>query len=266
MTFRRIRILILLGALAAAGGFTWQEQTMVRAWRAPLDVALIPINGDGSPQAARTIRALRESDFDEIGAFLEREAARYGATLPSAVQFTLLPELHARPPAPPRDGGVLKAIWWSLNLRWWAYRQTGEGLPQLGRIRLFVLYHTPEDGVALAHSLGIQNGLIGVVHAFADPRQTRQNNIVLAHELLHTLGASDKYDAGGRPVYPHGYADPELPMLLPRQRAEIMAGRLVDASGRLVMPESLEQCVLGAQTAHEINLDAAFRRRYSSGP
>lgn len=266
MTFRRIRVFTLLGVLVAAGVLTWQEQTMVRGWRAPLDVVVIPINGDGSHDAAQTIRTLQASDFADVGAFLEREAARYGAQVSPAVQLRLLPELHARPPAPPPDGNLLKTMWWSLSLRWWAYRHAGGGLPQLGTIRLFVLYHTPEEGVALAHSLGIQKGLIGVVHAFADARQTRQNNIVLAHELLHTLGASDKYDAEGRPVYPQGYADPDLPLLQPRLRAEIMAGRLVNASGRVVMPESLEQCVIGALTAHEINLDAAFRRRYSARP
>ncbi len=266
MTFRRVRILFLLGILAAVAVLTWQERTIVRGWRAPLDVAVIPINGDGSQQATQTIRALRASDFDDIGAFLEREAARYGAKLSPAAQITLLPELHQKPPAPPRDGGVLKTVWWSLSLRWWVYRQSGEWLPRLGRVRLFVLYHAPQDGVALAHSLGIEKGLIGVVHAFADPRQARQNNIVIAHELLHTLGATDKYDADGRPIYPHGYADPDLPLLLPRRQAEIMAGRLVDSAGRIVMPAGLDDCVIGALTAHEINLDEAFRRRFSSSP
>ncbi len=86
MTFRRLRILILLGVLAAAIGLTWLEQTLVRAWGAPLDVAVIPINGDGSVEATETIRALRVSDFDDIGAFLERETARYGVKLSPAVQ------------------------------------------------------------------------------------------------------------------------------------------------------------------------------------
>ncbi len=264
MTFRRIRILILLGILVAAVGLTWLEQTMVRAWRAPLDVAVVPVNGDGSVQAEDAIRALQASDFDDIGTFLERETARYGVKQSPAMQITLLPELHAQPPAPPRDHTVLKTVWWSLKLRWWVYRQSGEWLPQLGRIKLFVLYHAPRDGVALAHSLGLQKGLIGVVHAFADPRQTQQNNIVIAHELLHTLGATDKYDAEGRPVYPQGYAEPEQPQQMPRHEAEIMAGRLVNAAGRLVMPPSLDQCVIGAMTAHEINLDEGFKRRYGS--
>jgi hypothetical protein len=264
MTFRRLRILLLLGVLVAAASLTWLEQTMVRGWRGPLDVAVIPINGDGSAAAAETIRALQVSDFDDINAFLERESARYGLKLSPAIRFTLLPALDDMPPAPPRDGSVLKTISWSLQLRWWVYRQSGQLLPQLGTVKLFVLYHAPQDGVALEHSLGLQNGLIGVVHAFADPSQAQQNNIVIAHELLHTLGATDKYDAEGRPVYPQGYAEPELPEHLPRREAEIMAGRLVNAAGRLVMPPSLEQCVIGAVTAHEINFDEGFRRRFAS--
>jgi hypothetical protein len=262
MTFRRIRVLLLLGVLAAALGLTWIEQTMVRAWQAPLDVAVIPINGDGSAEAEETIRTLKVDDFADINAFIEREIARYGVKQSPTIQLTLLPELHEIPPAPPRDSSALKTAWWSLQLRWWVYRQSGEWLPQLGRIKLFVLYHAPQDGVALAHSLGLEKGLIGVVHAFADPRQTRQNNIVIAHELMHTLGATDKYGPGGQPIYPQGYADPELAQWVPRHQAEIMAGRLVNAAGRLVMPPDLEQCVIGAMTAHEINLDEGFRRRF----
>jgi hypothetical protein len=160
---------------------------------------------------------------------------------------------------------VLKTIFWSLKLRWWVYQQSGQLLPQLGTVKLFVLYHAPEDGVALEHSLGLQKGLIGVVHAFADPRQAEQNNIVIAHEMLHTLGATDKYDAEGKPMYPQGYAEPELPQRMPRQQAEIMAGRLLNAAGRAVMPPSLDQCVIGAMTALEIYLDEGFRQRYSTG-
>jgi hypothetical protein len=33
MSFRRLRILLLLGVLAAAISLTWLEQTMVRSWR-----------------------------------------------------------------------------------------------------------------------------------------------------------------------------------------------------------------------------------------
>ncbi|HJX57886.1 MAG TPA: hypothetical protein VJ325_04135, partial [Thiobacillus sp.] len=167
MTFRRIRILLLLGVLAAAAGMTWLEQSMARGWRAPLDVVVVPINGDGSAAASATIQALRAGDFDDINAFLERETARYGVKQSPAMRVTLRPESKQKPPAPPRDGSVLKTVFWSLQLRWWVYRQSDAWLPQLGTIKLFVLYHAPQDGLALEHSLGLQKGLIGVVHAFA---------------------------------------------------------------------------------------------------
>lgn len=264
MTFRRLRILLLLAMLAAALGFTWLEQSMVRGWRAPLDVAVIPINGDGSDEAADAIRALTARDFADINGFLERELARYGVKQSPAMEVALLPELKQRPPAPPRDGSVLKTMLWSLQLRWWVYRQSGEWLPQPGRIKLFLLYHSPQDGIALEHSLGLQKGLIGVVHVFADPAQAGQNNIVIAHELLHTLGATDKYDAGGAPRYPEGYAEPHLPQSAVRREAEIMAGRLLGRNGQPVMPPDLERCLVGSLTAYEIGLDAAFKRRFAS--
>lgn len=264
MSFRRFRILILLGLLVAAASLTWLEQWMVRSWQGPLDVQVYPINGDGSAQAAATIAALDAGDFAEINTFLEREIARYGAPVTPAIQVTLAPPISEVPPAPPRGGNVLQTMAWSLKLRWWVYRQSGTLLPQLGTVKLFLLYHAAQDGVALEHSLGLQKGLIGVIHVFADSKQRRQNAIVIAHELLHTLGASDKYAEGNWPIYPDGYAEPELPQSVPRRQAEIMAGRHIDAAGKLVMPESLEQCVIGPATAREINLDAAFQRRYGS--
>ncbi len=264
MTFRRLRILLLLGVLFAALGLTWVEQKMVRGWQAPLDVVVIPINGDGSEVSAAYIRDLKVQGFDEIRRFVERETARYGVKQVPSMLITLDPELKKHPPAPPQGGNVLSTIWWSLKLRWWVYQQSGVWMPQLGKIKLYVLFHAPQDNVPLAHSLGLQKGLIGVVHAFADSKQASQNNIVIAHELLHTLGATDKYGPGGQPIYPQGYAEPDLPLSMPRHEAEIMAGRYVAANGRVTMPSSLERCVIGAQTAHEINLDEGFKQRYSA--
>ncbi len=52
----------------------------------------------------------------------------------------------------------------------------------------------PERTTAVPHSLGLQAGLLGVVYAFADETLDAPNNVVIAHEVLHTLGATDKYD------------------------------------------------------------------------
>lgn len=261
--FRRIRILLLLGILVLALGFTSLERFMVREWRAPLDVAIYPINGDGSGVADDYIRALQPQDFADINAFLIRETRRYGLKQAESMKLNLEPEMKDMPPAPPSDRSALKTMAWSLKLRWWNYQHSGQIWPQLGKIRVYVLYHESKPGKTLPHSLGLQKGLIGVVHAFADPKQTAQNNIVIAHEILHTLGATDKYDAEGRPIYPTGYAEPELPESIRRSEAEIMAGRIALPDGRIVMPDSLEKCIIGPATAQEINLNEAFRNNYA---
>ena len=80
----------------------------------------------------------------------------------------------------------------------------------------------------------MQKGLIGVVHAFAQRQMAGTNNIVITHELLHTLGATDKYEPGsGAPLFPIGFADPSQKPLYPQEAAEIMAGRRALSPRRL---------------------------------
>ena len=91
---------------------------------------------------------------------------------------------------------------------------------------MFVLYHDPALTPTVPHSLGLAKGLIGVVYAFAAPQMNGSNNVVIAHELLHTVGATDKYRiADDAPRFPDGYGDPAQVPLYPQQRAELMAGR-----------------------------------------
>jgi hypothetical protein len=121
-------------------------------------------------------------------------------------------------------------------------------------VRVFVLYHDPDRVTRLSHSLGLQKGLIGVVNAFASEKQAAQNDVVIAHELLHTLGATDKYDPRtNQPVFPDGYADPQRQPALPQEYAEIMAGRVPVTADRAEMPDGLDAVLIGAKTAREIN-------------
>ena len=129
--------------------------------------------------------------------------------------------------------------------------QTVRAMP--GGIRLFVVYHQGDDGKPLQHSLGLHKGLVGVVHVFARPDMAAQNNVVIAHELLHTLGASDKYDRDGNPIYPDGFADAGDGPRYPQHAAELMAGRRAISPERADIPDSLARCVIGPKTAYEIN-------------
>jgi hypothetical protein len=79
------------------------------------------------------------------------------------------------------------------------------------------------------------------------------NNIVVAHEMLHTLGATDKYDPNtGAPLFPSGFAEPDRRPLYPQDEAEIMAGRRALSAQDAQMPAGLSDVVVGAATAAEI--------------
>ena len=82
---------------------------------------------------------------------------------------------------------------------------------------------------------------------------TRANNVVIAREILHTLGASAKYPPDTlAPLYPIGYAEPERTPRYPQSFTEIMAGRSAVDASTFKMPESLDEVVVGDATALEI--------------
>ena len=257
MSFRAIRITALLLILALVGGVTYWESLLVRSWLRPLDIVIYPINGDGSDASSAYIAQLSETQFQEIATFFDTQAERYRLKKLPDVRIRLEKEITALPPPPPEGArNALASIVWSLKTRYYAYRHT-PFWRSLGHIRLFVVFHEGEDGKPLQHSLGLRKGLIGVVHVFSKHDMAAKNNVVIAHELFHTLGASDKYDADGNPVYPDGFADPgsgpnNVPRY-PQHAAELMAGRRAISPQQAEIPENLERCVVGAKTAYEIN-------------
>ncbi|MDE2586582.1 MAG: hypothetical protein KGN39_14390, partial [Betaproteobacteria bacterium] len=162
------------------------------------------------------------------------------------------PEISAPPPLRPLAGNGLDALLWSLKLRYWAWSRTPESHPK-PQVRLYLLYHDPAIAPRVPHSSGLEKGLLGVVHLFATPKQAGQNNVVTAHELLHTLGATDKYDpATTLPRHPDGYANPSQTPLLPQDAAELMAGRIPISPTLAEIPVSLKQAMVGPASAREI--------------
>ena len=121
-------------------------------------------------------------------------------------------------------------------MRYWVW-----GTPELPGaapdIKLFVVYHDPAISPTLAHSVGMQKGLYGVVNVFAEQRMTGSNDVITAHELLHTLGAIDKYDPRtSQPLNPVGYAEPTKQPLLPQTHAEVMGGRIPISTAESTVP------------------------------
>jgi hypothetical protein len=246
--FLRIAVLALVLVLVSVG--TLLDRWRTTGWDRPLSVGLFPIDADGRPATAAYMSGLTEAQFAAIEEFLAREARHWGVGLPRPVELTLHASPAEAPPLLARDAGPLGTMAWSLRLRWYNWRIGSDSGEQ---IRLYVLYHDPEVTRAVPHSLGLQKGLVGVVYAYAADELDGRNNIVIAHELLHTVGATDKYDpATNLPRYPDGYAEPEAEPRHPQDYAELMAGRRTLRPGEAEMPPSLDEVLIGAATAREI--------------
>ena len=251
--FRRFRIAILLYILILVGGGAWLTSRDSTDWQEPLWILVYPINADHSKASDSYIRVLEPDSFTAIERFFSGQARAYDLKLAQPVTIRLATRLSVLPPSPPPAADTLSVMWWSLKLRYWVWKIERQQSEPHADIKVFVLYHDPKLVSSLPHSLGLQKGLIGVVHAFSSAHMSESNNVVIAHEIMHTVGASDKYDPkSGQPIYPDGYAEPKLKPRYPQSKAEIMGGRVPVSNKDASIPRSLKQVSIGARTAIEI--------------
>lgn len=252
--WKTVRISILLLILGVVALQQYFDRAATHTWKDTLWVGVFPLSADGSPRARDYIADLTQRDFADIETFFKREGRRYAVRAEQPVHIELYPQGSRLPPELPRDAGLMGRMWWSLKMRWYASRASKFPGHTPSRVRIFVLYHDPSTLDTVPDSHGLQKGLVGVVHAFADKSMTGANNMVIAHELLHTAGASDKYDLrSGAPLVPIGLGDREQVPLYPQEHAEIMAGRRALSAQESEMPHSLRGVVVGPETALEIH-------------
>ncbi len=251
--WRNLRIAFLLLVLGVAAWSNWYDAYSTTRWDKTLWIGIFPVNADDGQAGGNYIAALTAADVADIERFINDQAHEYGVAAERPVRVDLYPEVHEKPPPHDLHGNIFSNMWWTLKVRMYARRNSHPPGRAPPRIRIFVMYHDPEFNKAVPHSVGLQKGLVGVVNAFADRSMTRANNVVIAHEILHTLGATDKYDPSNlAPIYPAGYAEPDLKPRFPQHFTEIMAGRYAIDANNFQMPESLAEVVVGGATAAEI--------------
>lgn len=253
--FKAVRIVILLLILFFVATNAWLSQSRSTDWNNSLWVKVYPIDADGSDASAEYIAQLQTDDFAAIEAFIARETARYGKSLDRPLRMELGRPIKTQPPVVEPGAGVFGVMLWSLKLRWWASSTAGEQDKIDPDVRIFVRYHRPDGDFILENSIGLQKGMVGIVNARAGRRQQGSNNVIIAHEFLHTLGATDKYDlATGNPVVPEGLAEPDRKPVFPQRYAEIMGGRIAQTEYDAIVPKSLKYVIIGPLTASEIRL------------
>ncbi len=241
---------MLLVILAAVAQQAWLDNAALD-WKQEFYVVVYPINVDRDDSVAAYIQSLQTMDFEPVEEFFAREGAHFQLALPRPIEVFLGAEVKDVPPAPP-DGGALSVAWWSLRLRYfaWGHSPKGDIKPQ---IRLYLLFHSPRDHAVLGHSTALSKGRIGRVNQFSGHDHHAQNLVILAHELLHTLKATDKYDPRTLlPIHPDGYAEPESSPRYPQEFAELMGGRVPITATEAGIPVDLRQVLIGEKTAGEI--------------
>jgi hypothetical protein len=250
---KAIRIALLLFVLATVAVGAWRQRGLVQTWERTLDVVVYPINGDGREATAAYIAALSSQSFASIAEFMRTEAQRHGLALANPVRVKLGPPVASAPPPAPVRGETLEIILWSLRLRFWAWRNDDYAGPKPD-VRMFAVYFDPAARRQVEHSIGLKEGRIGIANVFAATHMSEENNVIVAHEILHTFGATDKYDPATRqPLYPGGYADPGQSPLYPQQFAEIMGGRTPLSATQSETPRALDLAIVGDMTATEIH-------------
>lgn len=252
-TFRLIRIITLLTILGIVAFNQWQTRSQTAKWDQSQWVVIYPVNSEGDNNTQEYIDSLNIRKFNEVETYLNREAHRYGVELATPFTVELAPTVVTLPPELPKNRTTLAVIWYSLKLRYYGLTTNSYEGPTPD-IKIYVKYYKPEQNKTLNHSIGMEKGKIGIVNGFSTWKYAKLTNVIIAHEILHTVGATDKYDmTSNLPHYPSGYGDPEKQPLLPQTRAEIMGGPIVISKLSLQLPKGLWETTIGARTAREIN-------------
>jgi hypothetical protein len=255
-TFYRARVGVLLAVLAGVVLYAVRDVRSRRErkdWDRTLDVAVVllrlgPIDDDAVSGMRKRLGAL--------DARLALEMHRYRPGAPHPFAFTLFGPVDVDAPPPPADGdGVLSLAGHEYAL--WRYLGRVDAAAGVDKSafdsRVYVAARRPKNEERqIVEGQSEQDGRVGSVEVELDATMVDFTLFVVAHELFHTLGASDKYDASGRTLVPAGLAEPDRVPRYPQIFVELMARNRPVSSDEEKVPESLDELAVGATTAKEI--------------
>jgi hypothetical protein len=256
--FYRARLATLLAILFCVLIYAARDVTRRnarRSWEQPLRVGVVLLKMPDSAVPSEVLGAL-DARLTALGEKLDAELQRYRAGAPSMFQFTAYgPVETAEPPPQPIDDDWFTLTKHAYHL--WRYSSRVNALAHVPARGLDSVIYVVAEPVVDAERKQVegyseQGGRVGVARIQLDETTVDLCLFVVAHELFHTLGASDKYDARGRSIIPQGLGDPEQRPLYPQLHAEVMARNRVLSARKETIPVTLEELRVGRWTAQEI--------------
>ena len=259
--FFHVRVAILLTVLAVVLVFAasrWLRDRARASWKRPQRVAFIvvPIGPvDGAPMAAL---AARKSALEEV---LTRELHRYRASpdQPFEIMVRGPARLSESPPIPVGDGFFDLASYAFRRWQWTRGVDASIGLDSDAYdSRIYVAVRAPVGKIESVEGVSDQGGHVGVVTVDLDASTVDWALGVATHELMHTLGATDRYDLStGHHLVPDGLADPAQKPRYPQHKAEVMARGVAVAPDAERPLATVEELSVGNVTATEIGWHAS---------
>jgi hypothetical protein len=253
--FRRARVAVLLSILVVVIAYAVTDVRSRRArteWRRTLEVAIVVVRA--APIDEGAVPALVERAV-ALDAALDAEMRRYRQGGPAPFHFTVLGPIDGAPPPRADADGLWAAITHSLALTMWT--RDVDARASVNRRAFDARIYVSARPRASRTRVSVEGdsepgGRVGTVSVDLDATSADYALAVVAHEALHTLGATDKYGSDGRVVEPGGLAEPDAVPRYPQSKYEVMTrGRLV-APGVERAPGDLDELGVGPATAAEI--------------
>lgn len=226
------------------------------AWDHTLDVALVVVHVDGTPAVDPDAVRVLEERLPALEERLRVEAERHhpGIVRPFRIRLKGPVVAKSAPPSPASEATVELAKQAARMNAW-----LREVDPQAGveadqwDSRIYVIVRRPASKQrSFVEGESEQEGRVGNVAVELDASMADLTLFVVTHELMHTLGASDKYDANGRTIIPDGLADPSQAPLYPQRAADVMARNRPLSETAEAIPVTLDELGVGPKTAKEI--------------
>lgn len=262
----RIRVAALLAVFVGVLIYAWHDiasRSRRTHYDKPLEVAIVLLEPSDRTAAfepalvsmQRRVRALEDR--------LNGEFARYRPDGQARLSLSLYgPVVSGPPPSAPSTGSSWIQTFMDLarySFDSWRYTRSVDlatALPSRAfDARIYVVLEPSRDPErSFVEGYSEKGGRVGIARVQLDETTVDLGLFVVAHELMHTLGADDKYGADGSALIPTGLGDPEQQPLFPQRMAEVMARNRVVEPGVETIPTSLDELSIGRWTAAEIGL------------
>lgn len=250
---RLAALAILLGLTIVFGLLEVHSRRTRTRWQRPLEVAVALVQqGVIEPSVLQALRAR----FPTLEARLAAEYHRHGGTLERPVRLTVFGPvaIDRAPPDDPDDSLSSLVVHAYEQWRWTSAidRGTSLGTRQFDS-RIYLVMRAPASAArSFVEGSSEQGGRVGFARVELGQSSVDLALFVVAHELFHTLGANDKYDAEGRVLIPVGLVEPERVPLYPQRFADVMTRNLVLGPGSERPPDTLAELGVGPETAREL--------------